>query len=34
SGTEPVVRYYAEAQDHSTLEKLCRYGEQFFKSQL
>lgn len=32
SGTEPVVRYYAEAHDQATLDKLCDYGKQFLKS--
>lgn len=31
SGTEPVVRFYAEARDEATLEKLCSQGEAFVK---
>lgn len=31
SGTEPVVRFYAEARDEATLEKLCSKGEAFVK---
>jgi phosphoglucomutase len=31
SGTEPVVRFYAEAHDEATLEKLCNQGEAFVK---
>ncbi len=31
SGTEPVVRFYAEAADPGTLEKLCAEGEAFVK---
>jgi phosphoglucomutase len=31
SGTEPVVRFYAEAGDEETLKKLCSNGEAFVK---
>jgi len=31
SGTEPVVRYYAEAHDQKTLDKLCEFGKSFLK---
>jgi len=31
SGTEPVVRFYAEAHDEATLQKLCDGGEAFVK---
>lgn len=31
SGTEPVVRFYAEARDEATLKKLCAEGEAFVK---
>lgn len=31
SGTEPVVRFYAEARDEETLQKLCTKGEAFVK---
>ncbi|HAE40660.1 MAG TPA: phosphoglucomutase [Candidatus Riflebacteria bacterium] len=31
SGTEPVVRFYAEARDEATLDKLCSKGEAFVK---
>jgi len=31
SGTEPVVRYYAEAADQKTLDQLCAYGKTFLK---
>lgn len=31
SGTEPVVRYYAEARDAETLDKLCTYGEKLLR---
>lgn len=31
SGTEPVVRFYAEAKDEATLSKLCSLGESFVK---
>ena len=31
SGTEPVVRYYAEAADQKTLDQLCDYGKTFLK---
>lgn len=31
SGTEPVVRFYAEAKDQETLDKLCDLGEAFVK---
>lgn len=31
SGTEPVVRFYAEAHDEATLNKLCSSGEAFVK---
>ncbi len=31
SGTEPVVRFYAEARDEATLQKLCSQGEAFVK---
>ncbi len=31
SGTEPVVRFYAEAHDEETLNKLCNEGEAFVK---
>ena len=30
SGTEPVVRYYAEAKDEKTLAKLVNHGEKMF----
>ncbi|NCB40365.1 MAG: phosphoglucomutase/phosphomannomutase family protein [Erysipelotrichia bacterium] len=33
SGTEPVVRFYAEAHDEATLKKLCDKGEAFVKGQ-
>jgi alpha-D-glucose phosphate-specific phosphoglucomutase len=29
SGTEPVVRYYAEARDQKTLDALCTFGQTF-----
>ena len=32
SGTEPVVRFYAEAKDQVTLDKLCNSAEAFIKS--
>ena len=31
SGTEPVVRYYAEARDAETLDRLCSYGEKLLR---
>ncbi len=31
SGTEPVVRFYAEARDEDTLKVLCSQGESFVK---
>lgn len=31
SGTEPVVRFYAEARDEKTLEQICSEGEKFVK---
>lgn len=31
SGTEPVVRFYAEARDEETLKKLADYGAAFMK---
>lgn len=31
SGTEPVVRFYAEAHDEATLNTLCSQGEAFVK---
>jgi len=31
SGTEPVVRFYAEARDEETLQQLCSQGEAFVK---
>jgi len=32
SGTEPVVRFYAEARTQEDLDKLCAYGENLFAS--
>jgi len=31
SGTEPVVRFYAEAHDEAALDRLCSQGEAFVK---
>ncbi len=32
SGTEPVVRFYAEAKDEKTLDQLCKAGETWVRS--
>ncbi|HNV72576.1 MAG TPA: phosphoglucomutase/phosphomannomutase family protein, partial [Candidatus Ozemobacteraceae bacterium] len=32
SGTEPVVRFYAEAKEEKTLDQLCKHGENWVRN--